>query len=372
MSPAGGWRRSASEAPGIGDASSSFGLSLDKPVPIGIAAENPSTVSRRADEAPGAPARFAADVQRLVPADGLLALAVSGGPDSMAMLVLAAEAFPGQIAAGTVDHGLRDDAADEAAMVARHCAALGVPHTTLYPAEPIAGASLQARARDARYALLTEWAHAADAQALLTAHHADDQAETFLMRAARGSGLAGLAGIRPRQRRDGVLLLRPLLGWRRAELRATVRRAGAPFVDDPSNVDDRHDRSRFRRLLDTNEWLDPPNLARAAAQLAEIDADLRDLMHWLIATRDRPAAAGEIKVEVADLPRELRRRLARQAIGRVRSAAAIATPAWDEGRGIEPLLDALDGGGSATQAGVRASARGTIWRFRAAPPRRSG
>lgn len=144
-------------------------------------------------------ARFAGDLTLLhdLHADAApLLLAVSGGPDSMAMLTLAVAAFPGRIAVATVDHGLRAEAADEVRMVADHCATLGVPHHGLRPGTPIAGASIQSQAREARYALLADHARTIGAAAILTAHHADDQAETFLMRAARGGavGPVGRAG----------------------------------------------------------------------------------------------------------------------------------------------------------------------------------
>ena len=139
---------------------------------------------------PAAVERFAAALTAIDPC-GPIALAVSGGADSMAMLALARAAFPGRIIAATVDHQLRTSAADEAALVAAYCATLGVPHMILTPDAPIAGASIQAQARGARYRLLRAWAGDAGAVALLTAHHADDQAETFLMRAVRGSGVPG-------------------------------------------------------------------------------------------------------------------------------------------------------------------------------------
>ena len=351
--------------------------------------------------------RFGAALDRLR-GDGNapLLLAVSGGPDSMAMLTLAVaerssdglppstdraepvgartrntpldklrangsgEAIARSLTVATVDHGLRANSADEALMVARHCARIGVAHATLTPPAPIAGASLQARAREARYAALAGHARAIGAAAILTAHHADDAAETFLMRAARGSGLAGLAGVREATVIAGFRVLRPLLDWRRAELRAIVRRAGLPFVEDPANADDRHDRTRFRRLLEANGWLDPPHLAQAAAQLAAADAELRSLADWAWATRAEVEGA-TVRLAVADLPRELRRRLARRAVAAVRDSAAIATPPWSDAANIEPLLDALEGGHRATQAGVVATPRGDTWRFAEAPPRRS-
>jgi tRNA(Ile)-lysidine synthase len=347
---------------------------------------------------------------RAVTAADLIAIAVSGGPDSMALLALAARAWPGQVIAATVDHGLRADAAAEAAMVAAFCANFtlppfspatagvrlgdseneaqhppipafapgprpapgkGVEHLTLTPATPLATTNLQAAARAARYALLTAWATDQHATILATAHHADDQAETFLMRAARGSGLAGLAGIRPRRMLgDTLTLLRPLLDWRATELRALAEAWRLPFVDDPSNASARYDRTRFRALLRDTPWLDTAHLARSAGYLAEADADLRTLEAWLLDTRLQPAAPGDAKIDVAGLPREVRRRLARTVIGRVRRAQKISAPAWSDAANIESLLDALDAGKGATQGGVMASAEGEIWHFRAAPPRR--
>ena len=302
---------------------------------------------------------------------GAILFAVSGGPDSMAMLTLAAATFGGRVHAATVDHRLRTEAAAEAAAVAAHCAAIRVPHATLVPAEPIAGASIQAAARHARYGLLAGHALAIGAEAIATAHHVDDQAETFLMRAARGSGIAGLAGVRPRVTIDGATVIRPLLEWRRAELRAIVRRAEVPFVDDPSNHDPAHDRTRFRRLLDDNEWLGPPQIARSAAALAEADGDVLAIVEWLWSSRT--AVRGHhVRIDVEGLPRELTRRLARRAIGLVIDSAGIAAPRWSESANIEALLDALAIGRRATQAGVVVQPQGHEWRFRPAPARRSG
>ncbi|HEX8554095.1 MAG TPA: tRNA lysidine(34) synthetase TilS, partial [Sphingomonas sp.] len=207
----------------------------------------------------------------------------------MAMLTLAA-AGGGEFAVATIDHRLRAEAAAEAEMVARHCAAVGLPHATLSPGSPPSGSSLQAQARAARYRLLADHARGVGAVAVATAHHVEDQAETFLMRAARGSGVAGLAGVRPAVVIEGVSVVRPLLDWRRAELRAIVRRGEVPFVDDPANADPRHDRTRFRLLIDANEWLDAPAIARAAGAVAEADADLTGVADWLWGERARVAA----------------------------------------------------------------------------------
>jgi tRNA(Ile)-lysidine synthase len=299
-----------------------------------------------------------------------LALAVSGGPDSMAMLWLASRAFPGVVIAATVDHGLRDEAQDEAAMVAEWCAGHGIPHATLTLDSQPEGANVQAWARRHRYLALRDWARARSAAAIATAHHADDQAETFLMRVARGAGLAGLTAIRAINREQSPPVVRPLLGWRRAELAAIVNRAALPSVTDPSNADPRYDRTRFRDWLAAAPWFDTLALNQTVRNLAEAEADLAAVADWLWSERSRDAD-GALTVDIASLPRELRRRLTRRAIERVRTALAINTPAFSPASNIEALLDSLDMGRSATQAGVLATPAGHVWRFTKAPARRS-
>lgn len=196
-------------------------------------------------------------------------VAVSGGPDSVALLLLMHEVAPGRVAAATVDHGLRPEAATEAEAVSRICEDLGIAHSILRAAEPIRG-SMQAAARTVRYALLEEWRAAQQIDYLLTAHHGDDQAETLLMRLNRASGVAGMAGIRGRNGR----ILRPLLGWRRAALQALVDAAGITAADDPSNRDPRFDRSRLRAALADAPWLDVEAVARSATLLSEADMAL--------------------------------------------------------------------------------------------------
>lgn len=203
-----------------------------------------------------------------------MALAVSGGPDSLALLVLAHAALPGRIAAATVDHGLRPEAAEESAMVAALCARLGVPHAAL--AVKVDPGNIQAEARTARYAALADWMEREGLAALLTAHHADDQAETLLLRLGRGSGVGGLSGVRAKSTVPGTRLplLRPLLGWRRSDLAEVVAAAGIGAVQDPSNTDDRFDRARLRKAMAGADWLDVPALAASAAHLADADAAL--------------------------------------------------------------------------------------------------
>lgn len=216
--------------------------------------------------------RFAADLAALWPEDareGPLGLAVSGGPDSLALLLLAHEALPGQIAVCSIDHGLRPEAAGEVALVGQVAGERGIPFTPV--TVRLAPGNVPAQARAARYAALARWAAEAGLGAIATAHHADDQAETLLMRLNRGSGLAGLAGVRPTGRIEGsdTLLLRPLLGWRKAELAALVAAAGITPAADPANTDPAYDRARMRAALAGADWLDPVAIAASAGHLAE-------------------------------------------------------------------------------------------------------
>ncbi|HYJ52021.1 MAG TPA: tRNA lysidine(34) synthetase TilS [Allosphingosinicella sp.] len=310
---------------------------------------------------PAATARFSADLERL-DADprGRIGIAVSGGPDSLALLLLAQAAGRGRVHAATVDHGLRAESGGEAAMVAEVCARLGVPHTIL-EAQMTDAANIQAAARARRYALLGEWAEGAGLACILTAHHLDDQAETLMMRLLRGSGLAGLAGIRAVQP-SPVPVLRPLLGWRHAELAAIVEAAGLEPVEDPSNADERFDRARLRRRLAEAGWIDPVPLARSAAALAEAEEALAWAAQRLWTERVTAEDEG-FSLDPAGLPDELRRRL----VLAVLTAIGGSVP---RGAEVMRLIATLEAGGTATLAGAKCSG-GERWRFVPAPPRRA-
>jgi tRNA(Ile)-lysidine synthase len=295
--------------------------------------------------------------------EGGLGVAVSGGPDSLALLLLAAEARPGQIRAATVDHRLRAESADEAAQVGRLCASLGVAHDVLTVA--IApGASLQALARQARYAALEAWTDDHGLAAMATAHHADDQAETLLMRLARGSGVGGLRGIREKRALGpGSALIRPLLGFRKAELIAVVEGAGWSAINDPSNGDDRHDRTRVRALLADNPWLEPERLARSAAALGEADDALNEAVEQARSSHWVSAGGGVSLRDVYDLPREIRRRLLLSALGVMQTAPS--------GPEVNRLIAALDDGRAATVGAAKVTPQPDgVWRIEIAPPRR--
>ena len=176
-----------------------------------------------------------------------IGVAVSGGSDSMATLSLLSALHP--VEAVTVDHGLRPEAAAEADFVARFCAERGIAHSILRWDGRQAKGNLMDAARRARLQLIGAWARARGIARVALGHTADDQAETFLMRLARESGLEGLAGMREQFEAEGVVWLRPFLGQTRAELREHLLRHGIGWIEDPSNADPRFDRVKARQAL---------------------------------------------------------------------------------------------------------------------------
>jgi tRNA(Ile)-lysidine synthase len=219
-----------------------------------------------------------------------LALAVSGGPDSVALMQTMAwwaetlEAAP-RLSVLTVDHGLRAGSRQEAQQVGSLASALGLRHAILpWEREESSVTNLQAKARAARYDLMAAYCHAQDIPALVTAHTQDDQAETFLMRLGRGSGLDGLAAIPQESAWAGIAIFRPLLDVPKARLVATLEQAGIPFVCDPSNADPRFERARLRQRSDALSalGLTPEALALSARRLRRareaLDAAARDFL----------------------------------------------------------------------------------------------
>lgn len=185
------------------------------------------------------------------------------------MLLLAHEALPANIAVASVDHGLRPEASDEVALVEEVCNSRNIPFAAINV--QVAAGNLQANARKARYQALTQWVGEHGLGALATAHHADDQAETLLMRLARGSGLSGLAGVRAATLlSDGETpLLRPLLNWRKLDLEQVVVEAGFRPVQDPSNSNPAFDRVRVRQHLAEHDWLSVEALSLSSEHLSE-------------------------------------------------------------------------------------------------------
>jgi len=280
----------------------------------------------------------------LVEARGLLApltrfsrvaLAVSGGPDSLALMQLAGglHAELGvSLTVLTVDHGLRDSSHEEAAMVGRQAAALGLPHAILtWEGGESRSASLQARARAARYDLMAAYCHAHDIQALVTAHHLDDQAETVLMRVLSGAGAAGAAGIPP----VSGPWVRPLLEVRRTESEAFCRALGLRPRADPTNRDPRYLRNALRlRALPEIERVTGRDvreaLARTGALLREDEAEL--------SRQAAEASDGIVSVRGGRFPEEVTLRAAalldlpaaRQAIERKVSDAVQGQVTWED------------------------------------------
>lgn len=218
-----------------------------------------------------------------------LLLAVSGGPDSTA-LMHAATAWSHEHGAppllvATVDHGLRPDARAEALAVGAAARKLGLPHTILTWTDSPAGGVSQETAREARYALLLEHAVAVGASRIATAHTFDDQVETILMRLADGSGLSGLAGMSPSASRGSILHLRPFLHVRKAELVATCVVRGWSFVEDPTNRDPRFARPRWRALAASlaAEGLTPERIFRLGRRMRRADLALDEVADRVLA-----------------------------------------------------------------------------------------
>jgi tRNA(Ile)-lysidine synthase len=311
--------------------------------------------------------RFRDDLDALIAPDRRIGIAVSGGPDSFALLLLAAATRSGRIEAATVDHALRSESREEAEMVATVCHRLGVPHQVLaieWPLKP--ESAIQERAREERYRLLAGWAKDRNLDAIATGHHLDDQAETLVMRLARGAGVRGLAGMRTAAVVPGseIPLLRPLLGWRHLELEQICAAAGLEPAADPSNEDEAFERVRVRRALANSEWLNPPSLASSAAHLGEADAALEwaARQEWSHAVTNGGA---EIVYRATDAPTEIRRRIVSRAVGRL---ATEGRGSDLRGRELDRLLAVLGESGTATIRGVRCSG-GPQWRFTRAPAR---
>lgn len=290
--------------------------------------------------------------------DAALLLGVSGGPDSMAMLDLVRRGWAGRVFAATVDHALRPASADEAAMVARYCADIGVPHATLRPDAPITG-SIQSAARAVRYRLLAREAERCGADFIVTAHHADDQLETMLMRLARGSGVDGLAAIRARNGR----VIRPLLGLRKADLERHCTQHAIPFVEDPGNANADFDRVRMRAALAGFDALDPLQAVRSAAALAEAV----EALDWMTAQEAASAIVtdeGQATLTRTGYPAAVLRRLVLRCLDHVQPGIA------PRGEALGRVIAVLQAGGQ-TMIGNVLCTGGDAWRFVRAPARSS-
>ena len=311
--------------------------------------------------------RFARDLSALVPDNQQLGIAVSGGGDSLALLLLARAARPGTIEAVTVDHRLRGEGAKEARFVALICDDLDIPHvvrTLDWDGDPPA-TNIEARARAKRYDAIASWMAERDLCYVATGHHADDQAETLLMRLARGSGVAGLAGIRRSRVLAPGSLVRPLLDWTHEDLRIVVDRAGVAPAQDPHNSDPAFDRARLRAALHDAGFADARAYAASAAHLADAEGALTWLTDqaWKSCVH---ASGGRVDLAAPEqYPGEIQRRLLICAFDRL----DVPQPRGPE---LKHALGILRDGGRTTLGGLLLGADGCNWSVSRAPPRRTG
>jgi tRNA(Ile)-lysidine synthase len=303
-----------------------------------------------------------------------IAVAVSGGSDSLALLLLLRawlRAQGGRLTALSVDHGLRPEAAAECRQVgdliarlnqagAAPSAAPQVEHHILTWRGEKPAAGLMAAAREARYHLLTDWCRCHDVLHLGLAHHADDQVETVLMRAAHGSGASGLAGMTGARCTAGVRLLRPLLGWHKQDLVAIVKRCALPWIEDPSNQSERFERVRWRRHLEARTDM-ASLLADTVAAGRRRDQLEREAGLWL-AQQGRIDPHGYVVLPLAGisaLTAERRDQVLRQVLEMVGAARFPPPPS-----GLAAVIDKLQGTPAgdrnltATLGGCRLVARG--------------
>lgn len=303
-------------------------------------------------------------------------LAVSGGSDSMALMWLAArwakQTFRApRLSVLTIDHGLRAESAAEARAVADRAGRLGLFPVILEWRGDKPQTGLQAAAREVRYGLLCRWCLDHGAEALLTAHTADDQAETFLMRLARGSGIDGLAGIRP-ELRDPMPVLRPLLTVSRARLQATLRAAHETWIEDPSNEDVRYERVRWRRALATIEAAGIP-AAMIAMSAGRLERS-REALEHAVAVLEAKAVRHETDHAILALrtiegePQEFVIRLLQRLVARYGGKSE--PPQLSAVERLAQWIAAGEGGGR-TLAGCHVARRQDVLQFAREPVRRA-
>lgn len=247
-----------------------------------------------------------------------IGIAVSGGSDSLALLYLLHDWGQVPLTAATVNHGLRPEAAGEAEAVAKVCESLGIPHQTLEWQGWDGKGNLQAQARQNRYSLLAEWAEAQGCDTVVLGHTMDDQAETFLMRLSRASGIDALSGMDARIWRQDQRFDRPLLGVRRQELRDYLTAKGIDWIEDPSNEDDRFDRVKARKALAQLEdiGLTPEDITHSMINLSLAAMELRGRAHE-IALKICKEPGGDILFDRAGLRRlnpDMRHRMVSKAL----------------------------------------------------------
>lgn len=299
------------------------------------------------------------ELNRLAGARHRLGVALSGGGDSMALLHLAHGWAGGGLAASchlraaTVDHGLRAESAEEADFAGASARRLGIAHEVLHWTRDTPRGNLMAAAREARLRLLSDWARRHDLDAVLLGHTMEDQAETVLMRLARGAGVDGLSGMADRRSAHGMIWLRPLLGQRRADLRDWLRARGIAWVDDPSNENPDYERVHIRKAM-ALLGLSPEGMARTAADLSLARHALQEFAARVCQGAD--ATRGQLGLplrEFSDAPEEIQRRI------------LVAGLRWMTGAAYPPRRDRIANALAAIGAGRACTTDGVLLRCRA-------
>lgn len=288
----------------------------------------------------------------------------------MALLWFAHNHYKGPICAATVDHGLRSKAGTEAAYVATMCQQWNIDHQILRPNSPIAG-NIQSAARVVRYELLSQWAKDMQCEYIATAHHADDQLETMVMRINRGSGVAGLAGVRSYNGN----IIRPLLEYRKSELITICQSANIATVDDPSNHDLVYDRVKVRRWIELSESLglepliDPIMAQKTAENLHHAEIALQYSVNILAQHCIETNTSGII-LRISNLPLEYQRRLL------LRALKMIENKIEPRGQALNNVINALNNNDISMIGNIKCTPKqdknaggNSHWILTVAPPR---
>jgi len=242
---------------------------------------------------------FSVLMEKFAPFSGKIAVAVSGGSDSMALALCVRRWAEKECIAFIVDHDLRPDSAKEAVQVKMRLESLGMQAEILPWKHEMVTSRLHERAREARYALLLEACRRHGAENLLVAHHREDQAETILMRLAKGSGVEGLAGIKPETQREDIRVLRVFLSLSKQRLVATCTAAEIPFISDPSNESEKFARGRLRKIMPllASEGLSTETLLDLGARAAEAHEALDYYAKILLHEQARSEIGGSLCVK---------------------------------------------------------------------------
>lgn len=316
-----------------------------------------------------APIDLAALIRDATPGGDLptdIAIACSGGPDSLGLLLLACDLARGSeigVHVLVVNHGLRDEAEDEARRTIAHAEHLGIPATLLRWIGAKPKSNIQSAAREARYSLMRDWCLENGIPALLTAHHLEDQAETFLLRLGRGSGVDGLGAMHPWQDLGEVALIRPLLDIPKQILLDRVAESGLTPISDPSNKNKGFARVRMRGLLPglATEGLTARRLAETARQMRRARDALDQMTDAHLHQHAKMAATGAVTLDPMTFAADVSDEIALRALSRVltRVGGSALPPRFSKVTRLLSALRAGELGAGRTCAGCRVLRRGS-------------